>query len=79
MTVTPDELTDQPGQKRQRALKDTLSEIFRTLRLTGGIFLDARFTAPWCVLSHVTPDDIRFFLKTPQNIVTLHYDDAGRA
>lgn len=60
-------------------MKDTLSEIFRTLRLTGGIFLDARFTAPWCVLSHVTPDDIRIFLKTPQNIVTLHYVVAGRA
>lgn len=79
MTATPEELTDQPGQERYRALKDTLSEIFRTLRLTGGIFLDARFTAPWCVLSHVTPEDVRLFLATPKNIVTLHYVVAGRA
>lgn len=79
MTATPEELTDQPGQKGIAGLKDTLSEIFRTLRLTGGIFLDARFTAPWCVLSHVTPEDVRLFLEAPKNIVTLHYVVAGRA
>ncbi|MBK1871390.1 cupin domain-containing protein [Aestuariivirga sp. YIM B02566] len=59
-------------------MKDTLSEIFRTLRLTGGIFLDARFTAPWCVISHVTPDDVRPFITSPKNIVTLHYVVTGR-
>lgn len=59
-------------------MEDTLSDIFRTLRLKGGIFLDARFTAPWCVLSKVTPDDISTFLKTPAEIVTLHYVVSGR-
>ena len=78
MTAPPEELTDQPWQKGFAGLQDTLSEIFRTLRLSGGIFLDARFTAPWCVLSHVTPEDIRVFLKGPSHIVTLHYVVAGR-
>lgn len=60
-------------------MEDTLSDIFRTLRLKGGIFLDARFTAPWCVASQVTPQDISTFLKTPAEIVTLHYVLSGRA
>lgn len=30
---------------------DTLSDALRVLRLTGAVFLDAEFTAPWCVLS----------------------------
>jgi AraC-like DNA-binding protein len=59
-------------------VEDTLSDIFRTLRLKGGIFLDARFTAPWCVASKVTPEDIATFLKTPAEIVTLHYVVSGR-
>jgi AraC-like DNA-binding protein len=59
-------------------VEDTLSDIFRTLRLKGGIFLDARFTAPWCVASKVTPQDISTFLKTPAEIVTLHYVVSGR-
>jgi AraC-like DNA-binding protein len=48
------------------------------LRLKRGIFLDARFTAPWCVLSQVTAEDITPFLKTPAEIVTLHYVVSGR-
>lgn len=60
-------------------MEDTLSDIFRTLRLRGGIFLDARFTAPWCVASKVTPQDIAAFLKSPAEIVTLHYVVSGRA
>ena len=79
MTAPPEELTDQPGQKENCALKDTLSEIFRTFRLSGGIFLDARFTAPWCVASHMTPEDVSTFLKSPADIVSLHYVVAGRA
>jgi AraC-like DNA-binding protein len=59
-------------------LEDTLSDIFRTLRLKGGIFLDARFTAPWCVTSHVRPQDVASFLKSPAEIVTLHFIVSGR-
>jgi AraC-like DNA-binding protein len=59
-------------------LEDTLSDILRSLRLKGGIFLDARFTAPWCIVSHVTPNDIASFLKSPAEIVTLHYIVSGQ-
>src|SRR3954470_10124018 len=28
---------------------DALSDVLRVLRLTGAVFLDAEFTAPWCI------------------------------
>lgn len=59
-------------------MEDTLSDILRSLRLKGGIFLDARFTAPWCVISHVTPQDVSSFLKSAAEIITLHYVVSGR-
>ncbi len=31
---------------------DALSDALRVLRMTGAVFLDAEFTAPWCVVSH---------------------------
>jgi hypothetical protein len=30
---------------------DPLSEVLRSVRLTGGVFLDVRLTAPLCVIS----------------------------
>ena len=48
------------------------------MRLTSGMFLDAEFTAPWCVISQVEPDDCAAFLPLPRNIVALHYVRSGR-
>ncbi|MCC6611696.1 MAG: AraC family transcriptional regulator [Burkholderiales bacterium] len=31
---------------------DALSELLHTVRLSGALFLEARFTAPWCALVH---------------------------
>jgi len=59
-------------------VKDTLSEILRGLRLKGGIFLDARFTAPWCVISHITPEDCQNLLSDPHDFVCLHYVVSGK-
>ena len=28
---------------------DALSDVLRVIRLTGGIFLHAEFSAPWCI------------------------------
>ena len=35
---------------------DALSDVLRVIRLTGGVFLDAAFSAPWCVVSRVVFD-----------------------
>ena len=52
---------------------DPLSEVFRSVRLTGGIFLDARFTAPWCVYTKVRSEDCRPFLAAPSQIIAYHF------
>ena len=36
---------------------DALSEVFAAVRFSGGVFLDAEFTAPWCVASQVGPEE----------------------
>jgi AraC-like DNA-binding protein len=52
---------------------DTLSEILRSVRLKGGVFLDARFTSPWSVLSGLTVEEMRAFMPEPEEICGLHY------
>ena len=57
---------------------DTLSDVLRVLRMTGGVFLDAQFTEPWCVLSHATADDLRPHVVAPGHIIAYHYVVSGR-
>lgn len=45
---------------------DTLSEILRTVRLKGGVFLDARFTPPWSVVTALTPEDMLPYMAKPE-------------
>ncbi|MGE0457825.1 MAG: AraC family transcriptional regulator [Bauldia sp.] len=52
---------------------DALSDALRSVRLKGGIFLDARFTAPWCVTSWVTPEDCRPYFESPAHIIGYHF------
>lgn len=55
------------------AAMDALSEALRGLRLTGGLFLDARFTAPWSVLTCVTPEYWRPVLAEPNHLIAYHF------
>jgi AraC-like DNA-binding protein len=57
---------------------DALSDVLRVVRLTGGVFLDAEFTAPWCVMSQVGPEDCRPHLAMPQHIIAYHCVIEGR-
>jgi AraC-like DNA-binding protein len=52
--------------------------MLRELRLTGGIFLDGEFTAPWCVLSKVEPEDCTQFTSRPCHLIAYHYVISGR-
>ncbi|MFO1055461.1 MAG: AraC family transcriptional regulator [Dongiaceae bacterium] len=58
---------------------DALSDVLRVIRLTGGVFLDAEFTAPWCVQSRVGPDDCIPYLPQPERVISFHYVVEGRA
>lgn len=56
---------------------DPLLDTLRTLRFAGGVFLDASFHAPWCVLSQVEPEDCGPHQPTPPQIVGYHYVTEG--
>jgi hypothetical protein len=53
-------------------------DILGATRLTGGIFLDAEFTAPWCVTAGIGPDDCAPFTPPPSSIIAYHYVSAGQ-
>lgn len=51
---------------------DPLSDLLRAIRLTGGLFLDARFSAPWAVETRVTEDEWMPFLTHPRLVIAYH-------
>lgn len=52
---------------------DPLSDVLRLVGLTGGVFMDAEFTAPWSVSGKVSPEFCRPFMAPPEHIVAFHY------
>jgi AraC-like DNA-binding protein len=59
-------------------MPDALSDVLRSVRLKGGVFLDARFTAPWAVNSYVTSEDCKPVLAMPAQIIGYHFVVEGR-
>jgi AraC-like DNA-binding protein len=57
---------------------DALSDVLRVLGLSGGVFLEAEFTAPWCISGRVTPEDCQPYLVAPRHIMSFHFVAAGR-
>jgi AraC-like DNA-binding protein len=56
---------------------DALSDLLRVVRLTGGVFLEAEFSAPWSVTSQVSPEDCRIVLAQPARLIGFHYVISG--
>jgi AraC-like DNA-binding protein len=54
-------------------MADALSEVLRAVRLTGGVFLDAEFTAPWRVTAQIGADDCRAFGISHERVIGVHY------
>jgi AraC-like DNA-binding protein len=57
---------------------DVLSDVLRVIRLAGGVFLEAEFTAPWCISGKLSSDDCKPFLMAPRHIIASHFVVAGR-
>ncbi|MBX3650874.1 MAG: AraC family transcriptional regulator [Burkholderiales bacterium] len=57
---------------------DALSEVLRALRLNSGIFLEAEFTAPWCIDSAPGKDDVRHILPGAEHVTLYHLVTEGR-
>jgi AraC-like DNA-binding protein len=58
-------------------MNDPLSDLLRSVRLAGGVFLDARLTAPWCVTSEITAEDCRPYLAAPAQVIAYHFVVSG--
>lgn len=52
---------------------DPFSEVLRSVRLTGGVFLDSHFTAPWSVLAQLSAEDCRLALSHPTQMIAYHF------
>ena len=59
-------------------MMDPLAEVLRSVRLTGGVFLAAQFTAPWSVSVKITPDDCAPFIGKPAQVIGYHVVIEGR-
>lgn len=77
MTARPDRLINRP-YPRNFIMFDPLADVLRSVRLTGGVFLDARFTAPWCVTASMTADDCLPFLADVAQLIGYHFVREGR-
>ena len=56
---------------------DALSDVLRVIRLSGGVFLEAEFTAPWCISGKVSPEDCKPFLAVPRHVIAFHFVTTG--
>ena len=56
---------------------DAFSDVLRVIRLSGGVFLEAEFTAPWCIKGRISADDCKPFLAAPRHIIASHFVAAG--
>lgn len=52
---------------------DALSDLLRVIRFSGGLYLEAKFRSPWCLISQVKPEDFGISLKKDSGLVAFHY------
>jgi AraC-like DNA-binding protein len=52
---------------------DALSDVLRVAHLTGGVFLHAEFSAPWCIATRVAPEHCAPVLGPASHLLPYHY------
>lgn len=52
---------------------DALSDVLRVANLTGGVFLNAEFRAPWCIVARVSPEHCAPALGPASHLIIYHY------
>lgn len=57
---------------------DALSDVLRTTRLKGGVFLHAELSDPWCLAVQVLPETCAPFLGETSHVIPYHYVLEGR-
>jgi AraC family transcriptional regulator, alkane utilization regulator len=69
MIGAPEDMTETPNGG---LIMDALSDVLRVAQLSGGVFLHAEFTAPWCVATRVTSQLCAPFLGPTAHLVPYH-------
>lgn len=57
---------------------DAFSDVLRVIRLAGGVFLEAEFTAPWCINGKISADHCKPFRVTPRHVIASHFVGEGQ-
>jgi AraC-like DNA-binding protein len=57
---------------------DALSDVLRVIRLSGGVFLEAHLTAPWCMKGRLSPEDCKAFQVAPSLVIATHFVTQGQ-
>ncbi len=57
---------------------DALSDVLRVIRLSGGVFLEAHLSAPWCMKGRLSPDDCKAFNVAPSLVIATHFVVSGQ-
>ena len=57
---------------------DVLASVLSSMKLSGSVFLEAEFSAPWCVTSQMGPEDCAVFFPLPAHVITYHYVVDGK-
>jgi AraC-like DNA-binding protein len=52
---------------------DALSDVLRAAQLSGGVFLHAEFSAPWCLAARMSPGLCAPFLGPASHLIPFHY------
>jgi AraC-like DNA-binding protein len=56
---------------------DALSDVLRVVQLTGAVYLDAAFTAPWSIIGHVDSALCSAYLPPSERVVSFHLVTQG--
>jgi AraC-like DNA-binding protein len=56
-----------------------IADLLGAVRLSGALFVDARFTAPWCVTAEITAEDCRPWVDQPRQVIGFHVVTEGAA
>jgi len=56
---------------------DALSDLLRVVQLTGAVFLDGAFSAPWCVIGHAESGLCSAYLPPSERVVSFHLITEG--
>jgi len=56
---------------------DALSDVLKSVRLEGAVYLDAEFTAPWCLRGRYGMTSVRERLAGAEHVVFFHFVTEG--